>query len=80
MTADIIASYDHPYRKHAFRRGSYQILPNGNAFVGWSEHALQSEHTPDGKLIMQAELETRKLGEFRAPKSSFMDNERRTAY
>ena len=72
MTAEIIASYDHPAHEHAFRRGSFQVLPNGNAFVGWSEHALQSEHTPDGRLLMEAELETRKLGTYRAFKYSWL--------
>ena len=34
MTAELVASYDHPHRGHAFRRGSNQILPNGNVFMG----------------------------------------------
>lgn len=34
MKASIVASYDHPHGKYAFRRGSYQPLPNGNVFIG----------------------------------------------
>lgn len=34
MTVEILAEYDHPHRGHAFRRGSTQILPNGNVFMG----------------------------------------------
>lgn len=66
MTAEIIASYDHPKQRHSFRRGSYQVLPDGNVFVGWSERGLMSEHTADGEIVMQAELEPAKLGSYRA--------------
>lgn len=62
MTAELVSVIDHPKHKYAFRRGSHQILPNGNSFVGWSERALQSEHAPDGEILMEAELEAAELG------------------
>ena len=56
MTAQIVAHYDHPWKSYAPARGNFQTLPNGNAFIGWSIRALQSEHRPDNKLLMEANL------------------------
>lgn len=64
MTAELVRSYDHPYGNHAFRRGSYQVLPNDHAWTCWSERALHTEHTVDGKLLIEARFENDKLGEF----------------
>lgn len=65
MTAEIIAHYDHPDVGYAPRRGNMQLLDNGNVFLGWSEHALQSEHSKDGKVLMQAQLKAGWLGSYR---------------
>jgi hypothetical protein len=75
-TAEIAAHYDHPEMDDkedmlAFRRGNYQPLPNGNVFMCWSERALQSEHSADGKMLMQAKLKTKFLGTYRAYKFEF---------
>lgn len=56
MTVQVVGYYDHPQRSYAPARGKLQVLPNGNAFLGWSIGVLQSEYTPDGKLIMEAKL------------------------
>lgn len=67
MTATLLSSYDHPKHRFAFRRGSFQPLPdNANAFICWSEHALQSEHAADGTLLQTAELQYPPLGTYRA--------------
>jgi len=50
----ILAQYNHPWGSFADSRGSYQILPNGNAFVSWTYNSLFSEHAPDGRVLMQA--------------------------
>ncbi|KAK3709516.1 hypothetical protein LTR37_010889 [Vermiconidia calcicola] len=74
MTAKIIANYDHPMTEDrlAFRRGNYQPLDNGNVFMCWSERALQSEHAADGRILMQARLEPKWLGTYRAYKFEFV--------
>lgn len=56
MTAQIVSAYDHPDKGYAPARGNLQILPNGNALVGWSIDAFFSEHTSNGDLIMEARL------------------------
>ena len=56
MTAEVVAKYDHPHNEYANNQGDFQILPNGNAFLGWRDQALQSEHTPDGKVVMEASI------------------------
>lgn len=74
MKAEIVAHYDHPDGDGglAFRRGNYQPLPNGNVFMCWSEQALQSEHSQDGTLLMQARLKVDWLGTYRAYKFPFV--------
>lgn len=70
MTASIEKQIDHPDGDGvwAFRRGNYQDLPNGNIFMCWSERALQSEHSSDGKMLMKAQLEPKWLGTYRSYK------------
>ena len=74
MEVTIERQYDHPngVGEYAPRRGNYQVLDNGNIFMGWSEQAAQSEHTPDGKLIMQAQFKTDWLGTYRNYKFVFV--------
>ncbi len=71
MTAETILEFNHPYHEHAWRRGDYQVLDNGNAFICWSEHSLQSEHTPDGKMLWEAKMEPNWIGTYRAFKYPF---------
>jgi hypothetical protein len=54
--ASLIASYDHPQGIHTDGRGSFQILPSGNAFLNWATNCLISEHTPDGNVLMEASI------------------------
>jgi hypothetical protein len=56
MTAELVRRYGHPDGKISPSRGSLSFLDNGNAFVGWVFESLISEHTFDGKLLMQARL------------------------
>lgn len=58
MTASEIIAFDHPKGpgNYAGGRGSMQTLPNGNAFVCFSDSALQSEHSPTGEILMESEL------------------------
>jgi hypothetical protein len=56
MIASVEREYDHPDGAMTNSRGSFQTLPNGNAFMGWTYHTQLSEHTNDGRLIMQASL------------------------
>jgi hypothetical protein len=74
MTATVERTYNHPDGKGGFapRRGNYQILDNGNIFMGWSEQAKQSEHTYDGKLVMEAVFKTDWLGTYRSYKFPFV--------
>lgn len=68
--------YNHPLGEggYAPRRGNYQVLDNGNVFIGWSEQATQSEHTADGHLIMEATFKTHWLGTYRNYKFPFIGN------
>jgi hypothetical protein len=56
MEAEIIRQHDHPLGDYAHGRGSYQALPNGNTFMGWTQSSLHSEYAPDGKLVMEAAM------------------------
>ncbi|KXT17724.1 hypothetical protein AC579_3605 [Pseudocercospora musae] len=72
--ASIVSQIEHPYGHghYAPRRGNYQILDNKNIFIGWSEQATQSEHTPDGRMVMEARLATEWLGSYRSYKFPFV--------
>ena len=54
MTAQMLNEYPHPYKGFAMGRGNMQMLPNGNAWLCWTSNPLQSEHAPNGSLIMKA--------------------------
>ena len=74
MTATVERTYAHPdgIGGYAPRRGNYQVLENGNIFMGWSEQAIQSEHAPDGTLVMEARFKTNWLGGYRNYKFPFV--------
>ncbi len=58
MKATLLAEYPHPRGPGSYTlgRGDTQLLPNGNICQCWVDSCLQSEHTPDGKLIMEAQV------------------------
>ncbi len=75
-TVTLVQEYGHPYKDednwhYANRRGNMQVLPNGNVFMGWSEQALQSEHTADGTKIMEAVFKADWVGAYRNYKFAF---------
>lgn len=77
MTVTTLQTYDHPYKDHehgryANRRGNMQMMDGGNIFMGWSEQALQSEHSPNGTLLMEAVLKTDWLGAYRNYKFQYV--------
>lgn len=53
------------------KRGNFQLLPNGNAFVGWSENSYISEHSPDGRVLMEAQFASDRFVTYRASKFNF---------
>lgn len=72
MVATMEAHYDHPRESIDQRRGNCQLLPNGNVLMGWSERAMQSEHTPDGQVIWDAMLQVDWMGSYRNYKFEFV--------
>ncbi|KAF4210425.1 hypothetical protein CNMCM8980_004072 [Aspergillus fumigatiaffinis] len=71
MTARLLDRYDRPDGGLTRLRGSVQRLPNGNVFVGWSERGYQSEHSPDGKVLMQASFASTRFSTYRSYKFPF---------
>ncbi|MDQ2700450.1 MAG: arylsulfotransferase family protein [Actinomycetota bacterium] len=45
-----------PAKPLAPQQANMQRLPNGNFFIGWGAVPLVSEHTPDGRLVFDAEF------------------------
>ena len=56
MTAHLIKEYPHPRNKTSLARGSMQILPNGNVFIGWGEHPEVTEYDAEGNVLWHAAL------------------------
>ena len=73
MTVTILNQIDHPDGEgnYAPQRGNYQRLPDGNIFIGWSEMGIQSEHAPDGTILMHARMMAEWLGSYRSLKFNF---------
>jgi hypothetical protein len=55
VTADRIVRH-HPGRLLAHYMGSMQVLPNGNAVVGWGSEPFVTEFAPDGSIAFDARL------------------------
>ena len=49
-TVALVQGYRHPTRISSGTRGNVQLLPNGNAFVGWGGAPFASEFGPAGNL------------------------------
>ena len=54
MTATLVSEYTHPDRLLAGSQGNMQVLPNGNAFIGWGNQPIFSEFNSDGELLFDA--------------------------
>jgi hypothetical protein len=58
--AEQVIEYPRPDHEYSTSRGSLEVLPNGNVFMGWTFHSRISEHTANGKLLMKAKLPPKK--------------------
>lgn len=72
MTARVINRINRPDSSLTRLRGSAQTLPNGNIFAGWSERGYQSEHAPNGDILMTARFVSTRYSTYRAYKSEFV--------
>src|SRR5215217_6019966 len=69
MRASLVREYTHPDEQHADAAGNLQVLPNGNAFMGWGRAMAVSEFGKDGRLLFDARLppQNRSYRVFRFP-------------
>jgi len=72
MTARVIKRVNRPDGGLTRLRGSAQTLPNENIFIGWSDRGYQSEHAPDGDVLMTARFASGRFNTYRAYKSEFV--------
>jgi hypothetical protein len=72
MTAKVIKRINRPDSGLTRLRGNVQLLPNDNVFVGWSERGYQSEHAPNGDLLMTARFVSERYSTYRAYKAEFI--------
>jgi outer membrane protein assembly factor BamB len=70
--ASLVRQYTHPDKQYADAAGNMQLLPNGNAFVGWGRALAISEFSEDGELLFDIRLlpENRSYRAFRFPWSA----------
>ncbi len=54
--ATLLASYGAHQKVESAYMGDTQLLPNGNAFVGWGNQPYFSEYTRAGKLLFEGEF------------------------
>lgn len=55
-TARIVKTFVHPQKLLSPYEGDLQLMPNGDAFVGWGGIRRVSEFSPTGKLIFEMKL------------------------
>lgn len=67
MTGELLAEFPYPHDDYNWKRGSAQILENGNGFMCWAVDMSISEHAADGRVLMEAHSLTH-LGTYRAYK------------
>lgn len=72
MTARVINRIIRPDSALTRLRGSVSTLANGNIFAGWSEFGYQSEHAPNGDVLMTARFASDRYSTYRAYKSDFV--------
>ncbi|KAL9106356.1 MAG: hypothetical protein Q9227_008625 [Pyrenula ochraceoflavens] len=55
-------------------QGNLQLLPNGNAFLGWGSSAYISEYTREGENVLEGHFATTGSMHYRAFKANFSAN------
>ena len=71
-TATLLEQYAHPATTSpgesgiSVSQGSFQLLPNGNRFLGWGADAALSEHAPDGEVLYYARFQYNNFRAFRS--------------
>ena len=71
MTARLIKQFNRPDGEFTRLRGKTQMLPNGGAFMGWAAQGYLSEHTPDGRVVLEAEWLSERFNTYRTYKFNF---------
>ncbi|KAJ5577873.1 uncharacterized protein N7459_006837 [Penicillium hispanicum] len=72
MTARVLKRIIRPDNDLTRLRGNIHTLPNNNTFVGWSKSGYQSEHAPNGDVLMTARFVSDRYSTYRAYKSEFV--------
>ncbi|KUJ17246.1 uncharacterized protein LY89DRAFT_782413 [Mollisia scopiformis] len=54
MTVKLVAVYKNPHNIHGISQGSFQTLPNGNAFMGYGNTAAFTEYSHNGTVLCDA--------------------------
>lgn len=67
-SATLLERYIAPGQEISASQGNMQILPSGNAFLGWGSNAWVSEHLPNGDPVLQAYFATTGAMNYRAYK------------
>jgi len=72
MTVELVSRYQKPFNIQDVSlekaRGAVSYLRNGNAFVGWITGSQVSEYTPDGRMLMHANMRRPEAASYRSYK------------
>lgn len=70
-SSSLLQSFSAPGGLTSASQGNLQLLPNGNAFIGWGSHAYVSESAPDGTPVFYAHFATTGALHYRAFRFNF---------
>lgn len=68
MKATLLKRFMRPDGGSTDRRGNMQSLPNGNTFISWSYGGYLTEHSSDGRVLMEARYDSERFDTYRAYK------------
>ena len=72
MTAAVVQRWIRPDQDRSLLRANFQRLGGtDNWLAGWSDNAYLSEHTTDGRLLMEAEFASKRMVTYRTYKMNF---------
>lgn len=68
MTAGLVRQIERPDKGTSLISGNAHILANGNHFVNWDTTGFISEHSPEGKLLLQGSFASDRFSNYRTYK------------
>lgn len=68
MTANLLKAFPRPDKQLSELRGNLQMLPDSNVLINWSDNGFMTEHTADGRHILDVQFASHRFTTYRGYK------------